>query len=97
VVAAGLNVEIAKREIARNRANHMPTLNLTASGPHTNQTASGTSNNKAIGVSWSVPIFNGFGVTSKVRETIALEEKARNDLEATKRAARRPRARPSSA
>jgi outer membrane protein len=87
VVAAGLNVEIAKREIARNRANHMPTLNLTAAAQHTNQTAYGASNNKAIGVTWSVPIFNGFGVTSKVRETIALEEKARNDLEATKRAA----------
>jgi len=34
-----------------------------------------------------VPIFNGFGVTSRVRETIALEDKARNDLEATRRQA----------
>jgi hypothetical protein len=44
-------------------------------------------NNNAIGVSWNVPMFSGFAVTSKVRETIALEDKARNDLEATKRAA----------
>jgi outer membrane protein len=88
VVAAGLNVEIAKREIARNRANHLPTANLIASTSHQRQTGGGsTVNNNAIGVSWSIPIFNGFGVTSKVRETIALEEKARNDLEATKRAA----------
>ncbi|MBV6323990.1 TolC family outer membrane protein [Duganella violaceipulchra] len=87
VVAAKLNVEIAKREIERNRANHMPTANLIASTTH--QTATGTqrSNNNAIGVSWNVPIFSGFAVTSKVRETIALEDKARNDLEATKRAA----------
>jgi outer membrane protein len=87
VVAANLNVEIAKREIARNRAGHMPTLNLVASSSHQNVTAGQTINNNAIGVSWSVPIFSGFAVTSKVRETIALEDKARNDLEATKRAA----------
>jgi outer membrane protein len=89
VVAAGLNVEIAKREISRNRAGHLPTLNLVASSSHQQQTgASGsTINNNAIGVSWSVPIFSGFAVTSKVRETIALEDKARNDLEATKRSA----------
>ncbi|WP_343728345.1 TolC family outer membrane protein [Duganella sp.] len=89
VVAAGLNVEIAKREISRNRANHLPTANLIASTSHQRQTgASGsTVNNNAIGVSWNIPIFNGFAITSKVRETIALEDKARNDLEATKRAA----------
>lgn len=87
VISAQLSLEIAKREISRNRANHMPTLNLTAAAQHTNQTANGTSNNKAIGVSWNVPIFSGFAVTSQVRESIALEDKARNDLEATKRAA----------
>jgi outer membrane protein len=88
VVAAGLNLEIAKREISRNRANHLPTLNLVASSSHQGQTGGGgTVNNNAIGVSWNVPIFSGFAVTSKVRETIALEDKARNDLEATKRAA----------
>ncbi|MQA23044.1 TolC family outer membrane protein [Rugamonas rivuli] len=87
VVAAKLNVEIAKREIERNRANHMPTANLTASTSHQTTTALQRSNNNAIGVSWNIPIFNGFAVTSKVRETIALEDKARNDLEATKRAA----------
>jgi outer membrane protein len=32
-------------------------------------------------------LFSGFAVTSKVRENIALEDKARNDLEATKRQA----------
>ncbi len=89
VVAAGLNVEIAKREISRNRANHLPTASLIASTSHQRQTGGGgsTINNNAIGVSWNIPIFNGFAVTSKVRETIALEDKARNDLEATKRAA----------
>ncbi|OFA02367.1 TolC family outer membrane protein [Duganella sp. HH101] len=87
VVAAKLNVEIAKREIERNRANHMPTANLTATSSHQTTTSTQRANNNAIGISLNVPIFNGFAVTSKVRETIALEDKARNDLEATKRAA----------
>ncbi|MQA41926.1 TolC family outer membrane protein [Rugamonas aquatica] len=87
VVAAKLNVEIAKREIERNRANHMPTANLTATTSHQTTTSTQRLNNNAIGITLNVPIFNGFAVTSKVRETIALEDKARNDLEATKRAA----------
>lgn len=87
VVAAKLNVEIAKREIERNRANHMPTANLTATSSHQTTTSTQRLNNNAIGISLNVPIFNGFAVTSKVRETIALEDKARNDLEATRRAA----------
>ncbi|MYN26471.1 TolC family outer membrane protein [Duganella levis] len=89
VVAAGLNLEIAKREISRSRAGHMPTVNLVANRTHqynTGVNAPGTTaNNNAIGVTWSVPLFSGFAVTSKVRENIALEDKARNDLEATKR------------
>ena len=89
VAGAKLNVEIAKREISKQRAGHMPTLDLVANS--TRQTASGPNGgitkNNAIGVSWSVPIFNGFQVTSKVRESIALEDKARNDLEASRRLA----------
>jgi outer membrane protein len=85
VISAQLSLEIAKREIARNRGNHMPTLNLTAAAQHTNQTSYGATNNKAIGVTWTVPIFSGFAVTSQVREAIALEDKAGNDLEATRR------------
>ncbi|TFW20634.1 TolC family outer membrane protein [Duganella callida] len=95
VVAAGLNLEIAKREISRSRAGHMPTVNLTASKSHQYTTGvsgidgagGNTTNNTAVGVSWSIPLFSGFAVTSKVRENIALEDKARNDLEATRRAA----------
>ncbi|USX13997.1 TolC family outer membrane protein [Oxalobacteraceae bacterium OTU3CAMAD1] len=87
VISAQLSLEIAKREISRNRANHMPTANLIAQTQHTSQTASGTQKGNAIGVTWNIPIFNGFAITSKVRETIALEDKARNDLESTKRLA----------
>jgi outer membrane protein len=87
VVAQNLNLEIAKREISKQRAGHMPTLDLIAASSHQRITGTGTQKNNAIGVTWSVPIFSGFGVTSKVREAISLEDKARNDLEAQKRAA----------
>ena len=92
VISAELSLEIAKREIARNRANHLPTanLNVTALRNDVSGMNGGVGNvttNKGIGLSVNVPIFSGFAVTSKVRETIALEDKARNDLEATKRAA----------
>ena len=88
VVTAQFNVESAKRDIGRNRAGHYPTLDLIANAGHTYTTAgAGGSNNNAIGVQWSIPIFSGFAVTSKVRESIALEDKARNDLETARRTA----------
>ncbi|MDL2355178.1 MAG: TolC family outer membrane protein [Pseudomonadota bacterium] len=89
VLVSQLSLELAKRDILRNRAGHYPTLDLVASSSHTKvsgQTSqSGSSTGNAVGVQWSVPIFNGFAVTSRVRESIALEDKARNDLEATRR------------
>ena len=87
VAVQRLNVEIAKREISRNRAGHLPTVDLTANATRTSQPNIGIDRGNTIGVTWTVPIFNGFAVTSKVRETIALEERARNDLEANRRAA----------
>jgi outer membrane protein len=89
VVVSELSLESAKRDISRNRAGHYPTLDLVAASSRDKlngqTTRSGTTTNNAIGVQWSVPIFNGFAVTSRVRESIALEDKARNDLEANRR------------
>jgi outer membrane protein len=89
VTVSQLNVESAKRDIRRNRAGHLPTLDLVASSTRRDVTgrtqSSGDSRSNAIGVQWSVPIFSGFAVTSRVRESIALEDKARNDLETTRR------------
>jgi outer membrane protein len=89
VVVSQLALELAKRDIGRNRAGHYPTLDLVASSTHDKiggQSArSGSNTSNAVGVQWSVPIFSGFAVTSKVRESIAFEDKARNDLETTRR------------
>lgn len=92
VVASEVAVEIAKRDIERNRAGHYPTVNLVAntgrqsSGGATNSSGSGVAKSSSIGVQWSVPIFSGFVVDSRVKESIALEDKARQDLEAARRA-----------
>ncbi|MES2071510.1 MAG: TolC family outer membrane protein [Pseudomonadota bacterium] len=95
VVASQVNVEIAQRDIKRNRAGHYPTLDLVASSGRNSAggapvTAAGGNNvvkSNAIGVQWSIPLFSGFGVDSRVRESIALEDKARNDLEFARRTA----------
>lgn len=93
VVGQQFALEIAQREIKRNRAGHMPTLDLVASRNHANQSGNSitgpanVSNANTVGVQWVIPIFSGFAVDSKVRESIALEEKARYDLENARRTA----------
>jgi len=94
VIGAQLNQEIARRAISVNRAGHLPTLDLIADVNRTNSPSSSTppqpafvENTKSIGIQLTVPIFSGFAVTSKVREAIALEDKAGNDYEASKRGA----------
>lgn len=94
VIGQQLARKIAQREISKNRAGHMPTVDLVASRSYNKQTGATltlptgyAANSNAIGVQWNIPLFSGFAVTSKVREAIALEEKARADLENTRRTA----------
>jgi len=86
-------VEIAQLETEKAKAGHKPTLDLTASynitrnpsGTATVNSATRT-NSGAIGVSFNLPLFAGFAVENRVRETLSLEERAQADLEATRRA-----------
>jgi outer membrane protein len=93
VIGQQLALEIAQREIKRNRAGHYPTLDLVASRNHSNQTGSLTSpvgsvsDTNVIGVQWNIPLFAGFAVESRVREAIALEDRTRSDLENARRVA----------
>ena len=93
VLGQQLALEIATREIKRSRAGHYPTVDLIAARNHSAQTgaafagANGTGTDNLIGVQWSIPLFAGFAVDSKVRENIALEDRARNDLENARRTA----------
>jgi len=93
VVGQQFALEIAQREIKRNRAGHFPTVDLIASRSHNNQSGStlsptgSISDNNTVGVQWNIPLFAGFAVDSRVREAIALEDKARSDLENARRVA----------
>ncbi|MBW8899439.1 MAG: TolC family outer membrane protein [Massilia sp.] len=90
VTVAQLALASAQRDISKNRAGHYPTVDLVASSNHRDVggqpvgTPNRTTTNQ-IGVQYSIPIFSGYAVTSRVREAIALEDKARNDLEANRR------------
>jgi len=90
--------EIATREIDRQRAGHYPTVDVVASTQdNTNENlaaaaalAGGARANisqNIVGLQLALPIFAGGSVLSRTREAVALREKARQDLEASRRAA----------
>lgn len=86
--------EIAAKDVDRNRAGHLPTVDLTGSYGNSNSpltTASGAYagmiDTKAgvIGLTLTVPLFQGGGTQSKVRQSLSNRERAAQDLENTKR------------
>ncbi|HEX7642289.1 MAG TPA: TolC family outer membrane protein [Burkholderiaceae bacterium] len=93
VVNSQINVEIAHRTVKANREGHLPTADIVLQRAHNYQGGdnvlypAGTSDQSSVGVQWSIPIFSGFSVSSKVKEAVALEEKSKQDLEAAKRTA----------
>jgi outer membrane protein len=87
-------LDVAKLETAKAEAGHKPTLDLTGSytmansqkGSSSGPTAYDTRSNVAtVGVSLNLPLFAGFATQNRIKETLALEEKARTDLEASRR------------
>jgi outer membrane protein len=83
--------EIATLEIERQRAGRLPTLDLVASVNA--QAGSGSVNTDrfndtrqaAVGVALTMPLYQGGFVDSKVREALALQENARQNLEVARR------------
>lgn len=90
VNASQISLEIAQREIKKSRSGHLPTIDLSASTSRSTGSTlagmpSGVSKPVSIGVSVNIPIFSGMATDSRVKESIALEDKARNDLETARR------------
>lgn len=88
-------VEVAEKEVSKNRANHLPTLDFTAgygknytSGTMTspadieNRVKSGT-----VGLQLTIPLYQGGAVNSRVTEAIANRYKSLAELEAARRQA----------
>lgn len=85
-----MSMEIASLEIRRQRAGHMPTVNLV--GSVSGQNAGGSiygggqeSTTNVIGVKLSVPLTDGGMTTSLTREAIARKDKAEHELEQERR------------
>ena len=77
-------LEIATQEVERNRAGHLPTLDLVAGysqNSNSSYLTSGTVTSQSIGLQFNLPLYQGGSVSSKVREALANQEKARQDLE----------------
>jgi type I secretion outer membrane protein, TolC family len=77
--------QIADREIERTRRGHHPTLDLTASySDNKNQNVGiGTIDSEAtvVGLEFALPLYQGGLVSSQVREAVANQDKARQELE----------------
>jgi outer membrane protein len=92
ILQATRGLEIAKLETRKAEAGHKPTLDLVgqyqvARGPSTAFPAAGNvrTNTASVGVQFNMPLFAGYAIQNRVKETLALEEKARTDLEAARR------------
>jgi outer membrane protein len=91
--AAQSSYDIATLEIDRQRAGHLPTIDLVASYGGTVASAtptypgvgSNTERQGLVGLALNVPIYQGGYVSSKVREAIAQQDNARQSLEAARR------------
>jgi outer membrane protein len=96
----GLQVRIAQenltffsQDVKRNRGAHHPTLDAfatateSASGSGTQGGAGTETSTKVIGLQLAIPLYQGGIVNSRVREALANEDKARQDLENAVRSA----------
>ena len=85
VVAQGLLAEVAKLEISRNRAGHLPTLDAIASNSRSPLPSGTVLQTTRVAIELTIPLFSGYSTSSKVREAISLEDKARSDLDTARR------------
>ncbi len=91
---AQIALDVAQLETRKAETGHLPTVDLQAGyniqrTPNGSQLLPGISsraNSASVGVALNLPLFAGFAVQNRVRETLALEEKARADLENLRRA-----------
>ena len=90
---ASIALDVAQLETKKAQTGHLPTVDLQA-GYNIQRSPNGTvsvpginsrTNSASVGVALNVPLFAGFAVQNRVKETLALEEKARADLENLRR------------
>ncbi len=93
VVAARASAEIARHETRRARDAYLPSVNLTGGVQYQRSTGNiylPVGNNTTasnLGITLTVPVFTGGAIQSQVREALAHESRADEDLELARRTA----------
>ncbi len=90
---ARLGQDVAKLETDKARAAALPTVDIVGTLASTKSDGSativnsnrGTANSLSLGLQLSMPLYTGGFVQNRIKETVVLEEKARQDLEAARR------------
>ena len=86
-----LALDVAQLETRKAQAASKPTLdltgnvNMTLNGESASSTSSFRTTTASVGLSFTMPLFSGYAIENRLKETLALEEKARTDLDAIKR------------
>ncbi len=92
---AAIALDVARLETAKAETGHLPTVDLQA-GYSVQRTPNGTpttpglparANVASVGLALNLPLFAGFAVQNRVRETLSLEDRARADLDNARRSA----------
>jgi outer membrane protein len=90
---ARLGYDVAKLETDKARAGNLPTVDFAASYGKGHASVdvnplpsmSGSTTSSSIGVTLKLPLFAGYQIQNRVKETILLEDQARNNLDAARR------------
>jgi outer membrane protein len=84
------SAEYARQEVERLSAGHLPTLDAVAS--YTDSYANGSANgfgsdlkSGVVGLQLQVPLYQGGAISSRVRQAVLNEQKAKDDVEAVRR------------
>ena len=91
VLRARVNLQVANLETDKARAGELPTVDAVGTlGVNDSRGRGallpGTGNTASVGVQMTWPLYTGGATQNRIKETLKLEERARNDLEAARRA-----------
>jgi len=91
---AQLALDIARLETEKARAGRLPVVDLVGSVSSSHNKGSafvgsttriGTTNSASVGVQLTMPLYTGGSIDNRIKETLLLQEKSRNDLDTARR------------
>jgi len=89
VTRARIALEIAKLEIAKSKAGELPTIDAVASLGANYATGDsiipGTTRSGSLGLELNWPLYTGGSVQNRIRETVSLEQRSREEFESARR------------